>query len=263
MTGESLRAIFDQDAEAYDRARPGYPASLIRDLGTLAEIGPGARVAEIGPGTGQATLALAGGGAQVVAVELGPSLAARLLAKVGGLPIEVIVSAFEEWPLPVEPFDTVAAFTAWHWLDPDLRGPKSYAALRPGGTLVTVTATHILGGTEQFFADVQNCYVRWDPATPPGLQLAAVGRVPPATDEIDELELFDPADRHRYQQDVRYTTREYLDLLSTYSGHRALRADRRAGLFACVGHLIDTRYDGSVTKRYLYELRVARRRVGA
>src|SRR4029078_2613590 len=54
----SLRAIFDEDPERYDRARPGYPPELFDDLEALAGLAPGARVLEIGPGTGQATLTL-------------------------------------------------------------------------------------------------------------------------------------------------------------------------------------------------------------
>ena len=258
-TGE-LRAIFDEDAALYDRARPTYPSSLLGDLEQLAEIGPGTRVVEIGPGTGQATLALAATGARVVAVELGPSLAARLRDKVAGLPIQVVVGAFEEWPLPDEPFDAVAAFTAWHWLDRGTRARKAYEALRPGGTLATVTTTHVLGGTEEFFADVQDCYVRWDPDTPSAVELAPASEVPPAMDEIDDSDRFEPAIRRRYEHDIRYPTAAYLNVLNTYSGHRALPPNLRAGLLGCIGELIDSRYGGEITKRYLYELRVARRR---
>ena len=260
MSAGDLRAIFDEDADLYDRARPTYPSPLLRDLATLTDIGPGARVVEIGPGTGQATLALAEAGAYVVAVELGPSLAAGLRRKAAGLPVEVIVGAFEEWSPPEQPFDTVAAFTAWHWLDPATRAHKVHDALRPGGALATVTTTHVLGGTEQFFADVQDCYVRWDPDTPAALRLAPASEIPAATDEIDDSELFEPATRRRYAQDIAYTTSAYLDVLKTYSGHRALPTDLRAGLLGCIERLIDTRYEGAVTKRYLYELRVARRR---
>ena len=260
VSTEPLRAVFDEDAALYDQARPTYPSSLLRELGDLAGIGPGARVVEIGPGTGQATLALAASGAQVVAVELGPSLAARLRDKVAGLSVEVVVGAFEEWPLPDEPFDAVAAFTAWHWLDPQIRARKAHDALRPGGALATVTTTHVLGGTEQFFADVQDCYERWDPETPPGLRLAPASEIPPAIDEIDDSDLFEPATRRRHQQDIRYTTQGYLDVLRTYSGHRKLPPDLLAGLLGCIGQLIDSRYSGEITKRYLYELRVARRR---
>jgi hypothetical protein len=49
-------------------------------------------------------------------------------------------------------------------------------------------------------------------------------------------------------------------VLQTYSGHRLLPADSREGLLACIADLIDTRYRGTITKRYLTELRVARSR---
>ena len=51
-------------------------------------------------------------------------------------------------------------------------------------------------------------------------------------------------------QDVRYPTQSYLDLLATYSGHRALDADRREALLRCIADLIDGRYGGAIVKRY-------------
>ena len=118
VAAEELRAIFDQDAELYDRARPSYPYRLISDLAELAEIGPGTRLAEVGPGTGQATAALTARGAHVVCVELGTKLSAVLYRKLVRTSVEVVVSAFEDWPLPKQPFDALCAFTAWHWLAP-------------------------------------------------------------------------------------------------------------------------------------------------
>ena len=50
---------FDKVAEAYDRARPGYPESMFDDLITHKNIHEGSRVLEVGAGTGQATLLLA------------------------------------------------------------------------------------------------------------------------------------------------------------------------------------------------------------
>lgn len=256
---DRLREIFDEDAELYDRARPGYPDELLDDLVDLAGLGAGSRVLEIGPGTGQATLALAARGCSVLAVELGASLAATLTRRAAGLPVEVAVGSFEHLPMPAHPVDAVAAFTAWHWLTPDLRATRAHDALRPGGSLVTVTTEHVLGGTGAFFAEAQRCYERWDLDTEPGLRLQPAEELPPVVDEVDTSGLFAPAVRRRHHRDVTYSTRGYLDVLSTYSGHRALTADRRAGLLDCLGQLIDTRYGGTITKRYLYELRVARR----
>lgn len=257
MSDGSARGVFEEDAELYERARPKYPARLLTDLGDLTDIGAGRRVLEIGPGTGQATRALAARGSHIVAVELGEHLAAVLRRRVMGASVEVVVSAFEDWPLPAERFDTVTAFTAWHWLDPAVRTPKAAAALRPGGALATVTTTHVLGGSEDFFAEVQDCYERWDPTTPTGLRLPSARAVPAAIDEVDHSELFLPAIRRRYQQDVAYTTTSYLDLLSTYSNHRTQEPEQRRRLLACVAGLIDGGYDGEIVKRYLYELRVA------
>jgi SAM-dependent methyltransferase len=259
VSDDGLRAIFDQDADLYARARPRYPFDLFVDLGGLADVGPGARVVEIGPGTGQATGVLAARGAHVIAVELGSGLAAVLRRELADASVDVVVSAFEDWPLPREPFDTLVAFTAWRRLDPAVRTAKAATALRPGGALATVTTSHVLGGTTAFFADVQDCYERWDPSTPPGLRLPPADEVPPDFDEVDDSEVFRPAVRRRYQQDVAYTTSSYLDLLSTYSGHRALRAERRRGLLTCIAELIDRMYGGTIIKRYLYELRVARK----
>jgi SAM-dependent methyltransferase len=259
-----LRAIFDEDAERYDRARPGYPAALFDDLAELAGVGPGCRLLEIGPGTGKATVDLARRGCRLVAVELGPNLAAVAranLAAVDAAPgsYEVVVSAFETWPLPPEPFDVVLAATAYHWLDPAVRVGRIAAALRPGGTLAVVETHHIEGGDAGFFVDAQRCYERWDPATPPDLRLPAPEQVPRLAD-TDHSGLFEPAVFRRYEWDHSYTRSAYLDLLLTYSNHRALPEPARAGLLACVGGLIDSRVGGRITKRYLTQLWLSRRR---
>src|SRR5687767_13722173 len=130
---QGLRVTFDEDAERYDRARPGYPSSIFDDLAELAGIGPGCRVLEIGCGTGQATVPLAERGCEVVAVELGTELAEVARRNLARFPdVQVVNAAFERWPLPPEPFDVVLSATAFHWIDPTVRVVKSADALRPG-----------------------------------------------------------------------------------------------------------------------------------
>jgi hypothetical protein len=46
-------------------------------------------------------------------------------------------------------------------------------------------------------------------------------------------------------------------VLLTYSGHRDMDPDTQTGLLDCIARLIDTRYGGRITKRYLTELRAA------
>jgi hypothetical protein len=43
---ERLRATFNQAAELYDRARPGYPPALFDGLAELAGVGPGCRLTQ-------------------------------------------------------------------------------------------------------------------------------------------------------------------------------------------------------------------------
>src|ERR671931_489519 len=184
---ERLRATFDQAADLYDRARPGYPPALFDDLAELAGVGPGCRVLEIGPGTGQATVPLAERGCQIVAVELGADLAAVARRNLASFPqVQVVTAAFEDWPLPAEPFDVVLAATAFHWIDPRVRVAKAADALRPGGALATIATHHVAGGDEGFFVEVQDCYERWDLDTPPGgVRLPTAAEVPAASAEVD------------------------------------------------------------------------------
>jgi SAM-dependent methyltransferase len=195
-----LRSTFNQDAERYDRARPGYPAGLFDDLAELTSIGPGSRVLEIGPGTGQATRPLAERGCRVVAVELGADLAALARRNLAGFPsVDVVNAAFEDWPLPAEPFDLVLAATAFHWIDPSVRVNKVADALRPGGFLATVSTHHVAGGDESFFAEVQDCYVRFDPDTPSALTLKPATDIPSAHYGLDQSSRFGPATLRRYE----------------------------------------------------------------
>ena len=240
---DRLKTTFGEDAARYRRARPTYPPQLFEQLS-------GPRILEIAPGTGQATLPLTAIG-DVTAVELSPDLAA--LAREHAPEAQVEVANFDEWPLPAEPFDLVVCATAFHWLDPATRMTKCAAALRPGGALAVISTHHVAGGTEQFFVDVQECYERWDPATPPNLRLSKADDIPR---EFDESADFTEPEFFRYEWEQVYDTEAYVDLLLTYSNHIAL--PQRDQLIADIRHLIGTRYGGRVTKRYLTQLAVAR-----
>jgi SAM-dependent methyltransferase len=266
---ERLRVTFDEDAERYDRARPGYPPQLFEDLAELAGLGPGSAVLELGCGTGKATVPLvelvsgsAAGrqgprnGGRVVGVELGPALAAVARRTSGAT---VVNATFESWPLPPEPFDLVLAATSWHWFDPEVRVTKSADALRAGGSLAIVDTQHVAGGTEAFFADAQRCYERFDPATPQGIRLQPADEFVDDDAELAASGRFAAAGFRRYEWELPYPTEQYIDLLLTYSGHRALPAAARNGLLDCIAELIDRRYGGRIVKRYLTQLRVAKR----
>lgn len=251
-----LRDTFNEAAELYDRARPRYPPALVDELIRRVGLGPDSRVLEIGPGTGQLTVPIAESGCRLTAVELGPALAAVARRHLRAFPdAHVEVADFEQWALPSEPFDLVVCATSFHWLDPAVRVAKVPAALGPDGVLALVTTHHVEGGSVDFFVRVQECYERWDPATPPGLRPLPEAGI--ATD-TGELEEWGRVEAYRFPQEISYSTQEYVDLLLTYSGHRALNAPARQGLLRCIRDLIETRHAGRVTKRFLHELLLVR-----
>src|SRR4051812_22446887 len=187
-----LRRTFDSVAELYDRVRPTYPPELID---AVAALGP--RLLELGPGTGQATRALVDRGIDVTAVELGASLAAVLRRNVPEA--HVVVADFETWECDDE-FDTVASFTAFHWL-----GPDRYAkAARLGRTLAVTEVDHVLvEGGDPFWAEVQEDYdaVRPSPDNKPPPYEHEVGDL---REQMEATKLFTDIEVRRYRWDVEY-----------------------------------------------------------
>lgn len=255
-----LRETFNTVAELYDLARPGYPDELYDDLRIITGLGPGAEVLEIAPGTGKATVELARRGYRVTGVELGPELAAvarRNLAAFPGSSIEV--SGFEEWDRAGREFDLVCCATGFAWLDPDVRIQRCAEALRPGGYLAIWGNEHVDGGTSQFFPDSQEWYERWMPGTPPGLRCEPADEFADKSWGVDQSADFESPEFRRYFWTLPYTTKTYLDVLRTYSGHIALEEPNRSRLYACIGRLIDSKYGGRIEKAYLTQLTIARR----
>jgi SAM-dependent methyltransferase len=260
MEREQLRRTFEEAPELYERARPTYPGELFDDLAELAGLDEGARVLEIGCGTGQATLPLARRGYSILCVELGAGLAAtarRNLATFAN--VEVVHANFETWEPERSDFDALVAFTAFHWVDPELRYQKAARLLRERGSLAVAGSLHVRRpGGDTFWAEVQEDY---DAVVP-----SPDNRPPPFPDEIDDLRgeieesgRFEYVAARRYVWDAEYTAEEYISLLDTYSGHRALDEPRRTELYDRIRHRIEARPDRRVTKTYITMLNVARK----
>lgn len=252
MTRE-LRTTFDEAAELYDRARPTYPNELFDDLLELAGLKPRARVLEIGCGTGKATLPLAGRGLRVTCVELGPSLVAVARRRLALFPgVEIVNADFETWRPERAEYDAVVAFTAFHWIPPQLRYPKSAALLREGGALAVAKTHHVLpDDADPFFAEAQADYdavgVGGDPPGPPD-------SVTGLRAEMESSGLFRVTGERRYSWDVVYTADEYIDVLSTFSPNIAMDEAKRTRLFDLLRARIG---DRSLRKTYLATLDVA------
>ena len=140
---------FDALAETYERARPPYPEALWDRMRELEVLRPGVRVIELGAGTGEATKRLLEAGAEVVAVEPGRALAARLQRRCPSA--QIVGARAEDAALAEGQFDLAVAATSAHWLDLGVVIPKLHRAIvRDGHLAVWRTAFGDPGTTTPF-----------------------------------------------------------------------------------------------------------------
>lgn len=248
------RTTFDEVAELYGRVRPTYPDELLDDLVEIAGIGPGSRILEVGCGTGKATLPLAARGLEITCVELGASLAAVARRNLAPFPgVEIVVADFETWTPRRGDYDALVSFTAYHWIERDLRYVKAAEVLREGGTMAIAMVHHVLPpGADPFFLEAQADYDAvgrgGNPPGPPE-SVEAFG------EEMDASDLFDLVAERRYQWDIEYTADEYVDVLNTYSENIRMPGDARRELFDRLRARIGSR---RIRKTYLATLDIAR-----
>jgi SAM-dependent methyltransferase len=228
------------------------------DLVALAGLPDRGRILELGTGTGQATVPLAERGFELVCVELGGRLAEVARRKLARFPnVEVVSANFETWEPRGGPFDAICAFTAFHWIDPEVRYERSAELLRETGALAVVGTKHVLPDEgDPFWAEVQEDYA----------VVGEIDRPPPHPDEVEDMSAeieasgrFGPVEVRRHLWDVAYSGDEYIDVLETYSGHRSMRAELRETLYGRIRRRIEAEPGRSVRKTYLGILHVARR----
>lgn len=143
--GDSWRQfghLFDDVAEDYDAARPGYPVELVEAALERGGLRSGSRVLEVGCGTGKLTELLAGHGLVVDAVEPGARMieaAKRRLGPAAG--VRFRRGRFEELDLAEDTYEAVFSASAFHWVDPDVGWRKVASALGPEGLLALLVYT--------------------------------------------------------------------------------------------------------------------------
>lgn len=242
---------FGTDAEQYDRARPSYPAALVDDLA-----GPDVlRVLDVGCGTGIAARLFAARGCAVVGIEPDARMAA--LARRHG--IDVVVTSFETWDPPAEPFDLVFFAQSWHWVDPAIGAVKAGGVLRPGGRFAAFwNSNRHAPEIQAAFAEV---YQRHAPEllTNPVTPVTSSGSNDDVyTAPLTASGLFEAFEWRGYPWQRTYRRDEWLDQLPTHSNHRTLPLETLDVVLAGIGAVID-RFGGLITVDHTAGLLTARR----
>lgn len=234
---------FDAAAVAYDRYRPRYPDGLFDDIVELGALKPGASAIEIGAGTGIATGPLISRGLRVIAIEPAPAMASIACEKFGSN-ARFVNSRFEDWP-PTERTELIAAFNAWHWVEPDKGVSLATQLLSPGGSLALVWTDVVSWGEDGFEARLAE--VTGSP-WPKSLEHVLASLEP-----VRANEYFDDLKVRHYPFERRLDAASFIAVTRTYGGHHAVERDR------LIRKLIDDEFGGAVTKVEDAVLYLARR----
>jgi ubiquinone/menaquinone biosynthesis C-methylase UbiE len=142
-TTEQIRSYWDEDAAGYDRTPGHYPQTPAEWAAWRAALEPllppaPARVLDVGAGTGFLTMAAAGLGHEVTAVDLSGQMLARLTAKASAQQLTVTAIQASADQLPPEGFDVVMSRHLL-WTLPQPEGAlRAWRAAAPGGRLLLV-----------------------------------------------------------------------------------------------------------------------------
>jgi len=275
----TARAVFDNIAPLYDRARPSYPAEAVGDLLRICNVDGSSRILEIGCGTGQLTRHLAPSGAAILCVEPGSSLAKIARANLASTPnVDITTTTFEELEVGPRSYDVVVSATAFHWIDPSISFAKVAALLQPGGFLALMTNARAYGGNhtdERIAKPVRDLHNRLAPEVgdwnflsteeiernaQTGGDIAAVwSRVDRKLSEPPDVSsLFESPVVTTYPWLATYDRDSYLEMLATQFSYALLKPDQRDELLGGIGHLIDEILGGAVIKQYVAVLATSR-----
>lgn len=248
---------FDGVAERYHAFRPGYPTELIEDILRLSGIQPNGRILEIGSGTGKATLMFAQKGYSILCLEPGQNLIKVAERNLAAYPqVRFVKARFEEWNSEQRKFDLVISAQAFHWVPEEVRYEKTASILKTRG----------------YLAAFWNMYPGMDHEIGPALDQVYRQRAPelvkapkPMNETTESIAnsirssgYFDKVVIRKHPWSLRYTTKEYLGLLNTYSDHLRLSERKRSRLFGGIAEVLDQN-GGYIDRPYLAVVYLAQR----
>ena len=253
---DDIRLSFNEAPEIYDRVRPSYPADLFDVLFQMLPSQP--EIVEVGPGTGQATKDLLARGASVLAIEIGPAMAAKLRSNLPSDRLRIGVGDFEVIEIEAGEADAVFSATAYHWISREAQTDRPAAILRPGGLVAIVDLIQVDSPDDAgFFAAAQPIYERYGQGHT-GPPAPTRGSVDPAIRSVlDADRRFDSVAVRRYDWNQTYSASDYRDLMLSYSGTQMMKESDRVGLLDDIESFIRSDFGGVVTRPLVVTLTTA------
>jgi SAM-dependent methyltransferase len=244
---DPVAAAFAAAADAYERARPDYPAAAVEWLAERLGLRSGRTVLDLGAGTGKLTRQLEATGAAIVAVEPLGEMRAWLEAASPG--VLALAGTAEEIPLPDASVDALTVAQAFHWFDRSRALAEMHRVLRPGGAVAVVWNSRDLGDSLQAAIDE---LVR--PLRPRAWRERTLDPRP----DFERSGLFSPIEERRFPHEQRLPVDGVLDKVASTSAVAALGEEERAELLGRVRGLLADAAE-PIVLRYVTEVYAADR----
>jgi SAM-dependent methyltransferase len=216
-------------------------------------------ILEVGPGTGQATRDLLSRGATVRAIEIGPSMAAKLREALASPALTITIGDFEEVDVEEHGFDAVFSATAYHWISPKAQVDRPVSVLKPGGVIAIVDLNQVISPDDKgFFAAAQPIYERYGEGHS--------GPRAPERNEVDppihRVLRGDPrflnVEVRTYDWNQVYSAADYRKLMLSYSSTQMMTPTARQGLLDDMENFVRQQFDNQVTRPIVVTLTTAR-----
>lgn len=242
------KLLFDEVVLNYEKRRPNYGTQLFTDIINYAGINDSKSIIEVGCGTGQATEPFLKAKCKVKAVEVGKNLAEFTKQKYKDYDnFEVINLAFEDYLCDFNSVDMLFSATAFHWIPAEIGYKKAYDILKNGGTIALFwnkPSVNRPGNVlHQKIQDIYDTYLpewKYKRSNPDD-----TSRYISIQNTISSYGFTDIQFKLYYNTRI-LNSEEYIELLNTYSDHRALDEKIRIPFFEAIKAVIEE-FDNNLT----------------
>ena len=210
---------FDAWAADYDRYRPGYPDELFAAIVERLALPEPPLVVDLGAGTGRASLAMAGMGWRVTAVEPGRPMLDLLRSRASddGLIVATVEASAEETGLDPASADLVTAAQAFHWFDTERALTEVARITKPGGGLALFWNVRDPERSPFLAAYTELLKRATDSTEDPGIARYESGGREETRRALEASSAFEPAELVQLHQEVVMTPDEFLGMAFTAS----------------------------------------------
>lgn len=236
---------FDVFANNYHSVRPGYPALLFEDIKNHCGIDDDSHLLEIGAGSGIATVELAKLGCHIIAIEPGAHLAAIAREQIGNFRnAEVFEGTFEVFAFQsVGKFNTILAFTAFHWLGKRDKYQQVFDLLNDSGILVLIWNSFFQNDSPATVEVNSACQkllpeIYQEKSTVADVNKSVLSKLNRREQEVVINPLFYPIFLRRYLATYNYDSETYPKLLITFPKVIGVEEQRRLKFLERVSEVV-------------------------